>query len=140
MLTEKQPAYVLTLKARVEVPVQSSSLNDGIQEKLFMKKKIVSELYNSYQKRLKALEISRMGAIEQAEKNLDRVYASEFMGIPNRRRLMSYEKVFSLLSSVIDICIEPTVLNLSLKLQRQQAYMEYRLQKIECLSILHEDM
>lgn len=140
ILTEDQPADVIRLQKAVEVPKDNlQSLTDGIQEKQLMKTLIFQELQNNYEKRLKELEEMGLEAMEKAKKNLKKVYTAECTGIPHHRKMISAEVVSSLLSSVVATYVEPTILALSQRLQRQETDMKFRLDKMECLSILNED-
>ena len=140
VLIDCQQADVLTLQVKVEIPKKEvCSLKDGIQEKEFMKNKILDELQDNYEKRLKELEDEGLTAIDQAKENLRNVYVTKFTGIPQRRRMMSAEKLSSILSSVVDTCVEPTVQILSQKLQKHEEYMKFRVDRIKCLSVLNED-
>jgi len=140
VLTEEQPADILTARTKVEVPDEEvASLSDGLQERQFIKQKIIQELTESCESRLKEIKESGKAAMSRAKAFQQRIYEADSTGNPNRRKLMPFERLSSILSIVVEAAIEPTSLAISEALQKQDAIFNLRLQKIECLSLLNNN-
>ena len=138
VLTEEQPADILTVQTRVEAPDEEvAGLSEGVQERQFMKQKIFQELTDNCDSRLKEIEERGKAAMSRAREHSHRIYEADSIGNPHRRKVMSPERLSSILSTVVEATVEPTSLVLSEALEIQDAGLNLRLQKMECLSILN---
>ncbi len=135
LLTQPQITNLTTLDLQVDTPPSDiPSLQDGVEQDLWLKMKAKQEIELEYDVKVKAMEEDRLRAISEAEAKLSQTYESLLDSLSKGPVKMSLEEIAHIISGLIKAHIDSSLVTISQSLLRQSVDLDYRLEQLEALA------
>ena len=135
LLTQPQTTDLTTVDLYIDAPtVDPPSLQDGVEEKQWLKIKKKQEIDLEYKAKVEQFEVAVSQATSQAEANLELAYKEQLTSLPGGSTKVSEENAATIISTLIKAHLDASSVSVSQCLQKQGMDLEYRLEQLEVVA------
>ena len=132
LLTQPQVTDLTTVDLHMDTPAGDlPSLQDGVEETIWLKAKMREEIESEYDSKAKQLEEVWKQATSQAEADLQSVYDLQLASLSEEPRKMSVKQVSSIISALVKAHMEVSAVTIHQSLLKQSLDLERRLEQLE---------
>ncbi len=119
----------------MEAPVKDlSSLEEGVEEELWLKRQKIQDLREEYDKKIEELEKVEEGAKLHANVKLEELYKTLLMGFSDGPKPVSQEQLSSIVDTLTKAHADTAFVALTHEMLMQNVELEFRVGQLEVLA------
>lgn len=131
LLTQPQATDLTSVVMAVETPDREPpSLEEGVEEEVWLKMKKVEELKVEFEKKIQDMEKIREQAVLQADANLGEVYSTQLADFADGPVKLSYQQV---VDALVGAHVDSSMVTLAHSLLQQNMELEFRVEQLEVM-------
>lgn len=109
------------------------SLEEGVEEEVWIKMKKTEELKAEYHKKIEELDKMGEQAISQADADLEEVYRAQLADFGDGPKKVSHQQISDIVDALVKASVDSCTVTLTHSFLRQNLDLEFRIEQLEML-------